>query len=162
MAAAGNSPWIPINRYVSAFGVALGLIFSSNKNLTAEVQYTLDPLVDQLATVTRSTTTATAILPNHGLSVGDSVVAKGPAPFAGTYAVAAVTDQDTFTFTVANSGSTGAQVQLIPLRVQVHADLTGKTADAVGNFAFPPTACRLTVTPYTAGYVDLDVVSAGK
>lgn len=163
LAAAGNSPWIPINRLTESFTIALGLVFSSNKNLTANVQYTLDPLVGQPCNITRSTTTATVKLTNHGLSVDDSVVVEGPAPFAGTYAVASITDQNTFTYTVDNSGATSASdARCTPLRVQAHPVLTGITDDQDSNFSAPPTACRLNVSSYTAGYVDLDVVSGGK
>ncbi len=160
----GNSAWIPLNRYATSIAIALGLIFSSNKNLTAAVQYTLDPLEPQDCNITRSTTTATLKLTNHGLSVNDSVVVSAAgAPLDGTYAVASVVDQNTITYTVANSGVTAAiQVQVIPLRVLVHPVLTGITANTDSNFSAPPTACRLSVSSYTAGYVDLDIVSGSK
>lgn len=164
LAAAGVSSWIPLNRYPSSYAVALALIFSSNKNLTANVQYSLDPLEGQPCNISRSTTTATLKLTNHGLSVDDSIiVSDADAPFAGTYAVASVSDQNTITYTVANSGATVAtDAKVIPLRVQLHSVLNTITADADSNFSFPPTCCRLYVSSYTAGYVDLDVVSATK
>jgi len=164
LSAAGTSPWIPINRYATSISIALGLIFSSNKNLTAAVQYTLDPLVDQPCNITRSTTTATLKLTNHGLSTSDSVVVSGAgAPLDGTYAVAGVTDQNTITYTVANSGATVAlSAMVIPLRVLTHPVLSGITSNTDSNFSYPPTACRLACTSYTAGYVDLDVISGSK
>ena len=165
LAAAGVSAWIPINRYATSIAIALGLIFSSNKNLTAAVQYTLDPLEAQDCNITRSTTTATLKLTNHGLSVGDSVVVSETQSTSldGTYPVAGVTDQNTITYTVANSGATEAiAAKVIPLRVMTHPVLTGITANTDSNFSAPPTACRLAVTSYTAGYVDLDVVSGSK
>lgn len=163
LTAAGNSQWIPINRYPSSFGIALGVVFSSNKNLTANVQYALDPLVAQPCNITRSTTTATLKLVNHGLSVDDSVVVtRAGAPLDGEFAVATVVDQDTITYTVANSGVTAAiDARVIPMRVQPHPVLTGLTADADSNFSVPPTAVRLNVSSYTAGYVDLNVISGG-
>lgn len=164
LSAAGVAPWIPLNRYSSTIAIALGVIFSTNKNLTAEVQYVTDPLVSQPCSISRSTTTATLTLTNHGLAVGDSVVVTGwDTLLDGVYAVGGVTNENVITFTVADVGATGsAGARVIPLRVQVHPTLTALTADAVGNFAYPPTACRLAVTSYTAGYVDLDVVSGGK
>jgi len=42
-----------------------------------------------------------------------------------------------------------------------HATITGKTASFDGNFAFPVTACRLNVTPYTSGTATLNVIQAG-
>lgn len=164
LSAAGNAPWIPLNRYATSISVMLGVIFSSNKNLTASVQYTNDPLVAQPCKISRSTTTATLILTNHGLSVDDSVVVTGAgAPLDGTYAVASVVDQNTITYTVANSGVTAPQSpQVIPLRVTLHEVLQGLTADLTSNFAYPPTACRLICSSYTAGYVDLNIVSGSK
>lgn len=160
LAAAGNSVWIPLNRYAKSIAIALGLVFSSNKNLTANVHYTLDPLVGQPCNLSRSTTTATLTLTNHGLSVDDSVVVdEAPAPFAGTYAVASVVDQNNITYTVVDSGATVAyDAKVKPLRVQLHPVLNAITADADSNFTVPPTACRLNVSSYTAGYVDLNVV----
>lgn len=165
LAAAGRSPWIPINRYATSISIALGLMFSSNKNLTAAVEYTLDPLERQDCNITRSTTTATLVLTNHGLSVGDSVVVSETQSTSldGTYAVASVVDQNTITYTVANSGATVAiGAKVVPLRVMTHPVLTGITANTDSNFSAPPTACRLAVTAYTAGYVDLDVISGSK
>lgn len=163
LSATGNAPWITINRYPSSFGVALGVVFSSNGNLTALVQYATDPLVAKACNITRVTTTATLKLTNHGLSVADSVVVTcAGAPLDGTYAVAGVTDQDTITYTVVDSGVAAAvDARVIPLRVQPHPVLDALTADADSNFSVPPTVVRLRCSAYTAGYVDLNVVSGG-
>lgn len=163
ISAAGSTNWVPIDRYPSSFSVALGVTFSSNKNLTVSVDYTLDPLVAQPCSITRSATTATLTLTNHGLSVADSVVVTGAgAPLDGTYAVAGVTDQNVITYTVANSGATVAvDVRVFPLRVTAHPVLNALTANADSNFSAPPTACRLRCSSYTAGYADLNIVSGG-
>lgn len=163
LGAAGYSAWIAMNRYPSSFTVALGLAFSSNKNLTANVQYALDPLVEQPCSITRSTTTATLTLVNHGLSVDDSIIVScAGAPLSGEYTVAGVTSQDVITYTVANSGVAAAvDAKVIPLRVQLHPVLQTITADADSNFSAPPTVARLYVSSYTAGYVDLNVISGG-
>lgn len=162
LVAAGYSAWIPLNWAAIDISILIGLVFSSNKNLTANVQYVSDPLVPQKGVnITRSTTTATLKLTNHGLSVDDSVVVSdAPAPFAGVYTVASVVDQNTITYTVANSGAASAtDASAIPMRVQPHPVLTTITADADSNFAYPPTAVRLYVSSYTAGYVDMNIVS---
>lgn len=41
-----------------------------------------------------------------------------------------------------------------------HTSLTGKTANADGNYAYPVTAVRLNVTAYTNGSVKLTVLQA--
>ena len=42
-----------------------------------------------------------------------------------------------------------------------HATLTAKTASSDGNYAFPVTAVRLNVTPWTSGTATLQVIQAG-
>jgi hypothetical protein len=42
-----------------------------------------------------------------------------------------------------------------------HATLAAKTASADGNYAFPVTAIRLNVTPYTSGTATMNLVQAG-
>ena len=164
LSAAGNAPWIPLNRYGTSIAIQLGVIFSSNKNLTASVQYTNDLLVDKPAQFSRSTTTMTITLANHGLSVNDSVIVKGIGQgYDGTYAVASVVDQDNFTYTVTDAGPTaGVTIYVIPLRVTLHEVLQGLTANLTSNFTNPPTACRLICSSYTAGYVDLNVIPGSK
>jgi len=64
-------------------------------------------------TVTRSGTTATATKANHGWQVGDKIYVSGESPFGyGTYTITA-TSTNTFDFTVANSGSTSALVDIV-------------------------------------------------
>lgn len=59
-----------------------------------------------LTDLSRTTTTATATKTGHGYATGDTVFLPSTvaAPFAGTYTITVV-DDDTYTFTVANSGS---------------------------------------------------------
>lgn len=166
MAAAGVTPWIPLDTYDTSIAILLGLNFSSNKNLSVDVEYSTDPLVAQPCTITRSTTTATLKLQNHGLSTNDSiVVSQAGAPLDGVYQVASVTDQNTITYTVANSGATtsaGTNAQVIPLRVAKHPVLTTITANADSNFSVPPSVVRGNCTSYTAGYCDLNVRTGSK
>lgn len=42
-----------------------------------------------------------------------------------------------------------------------HSTLTAKTASADGNYAFPVSAIRLNVTPYTSGTATFNVMQAG-
>jgi hypothetical protein len=42
-----------------------------------------------------------------------------------------------------------------------HATLTGRTASADGNYAYPVVAIRLNVTPYTSGSAVMTVLAAG-
>lgn len=161
------SDWIPLNRYVSAFGVGFGVKLSDGATLTYSVQHTFDDLYERTDVfgLTRSGTTATAVKVNHGLSVGDWVYPTAcGAPFDGEYSVATVVDADTFTFTVDNSGATARSPGgwLQTARVFNHADIAGETASADGNYQFPPRACRLNVSAYTDGFADLTVISAGK
>jgi hypothetical protein len=164
--AAGPSAWVPLNTYATSIAILLGVVFSSNKNLTVDVEYSSDQLVPQDCKITRSTTTATLTLTNHGLSVGDSiVVSQAGAPLDGTYAVASVTNQNVITYTVANSGVTttqGKNAQVIPLRISDHPVLSALTANADSNFTVPPSVVRLTCTAFTAGYADLNIRSGSK
>lgn len=180
LAAAGLSPWIPVNRLQVAFGLALNVKFSSNKNLTCSVQYTLDDpnstAVDagfstankmQGFSMSRTAANLTITKTNHGLSVGDWAQAWGcgGAPLNDEWrSVASITDQNNFVVTVANSGliaiadpNTG---WLQTARVNPHATLAALTADASGNLAFPVWGVRLNVSAYTAGYVDLEVLQS--
>lgn len=162
LSAAGFSPWIPLNR-MTEFGVGLGCVLSSNGNLTYSVQHTFDELWDrQLCVMSRSTTSLSITLANHGLSVASWAKITGGSIWDGEYAVASITDQNTFVVTVANTGATSGLFWVQKARVFDHDDLDDETASADGNYEFPPRACRLIVTAYTAGYVDLTVIQAGK
>jgi hypothetical protein len=146
------------------FGVGLSYVPSTNANLTCKVQHTFDSLRDfKHVYLSRSTTTATLLYPNHGLSVGDYVnVQRAPAPFAGEFTVAGVTDENNITYTVANSGATAARGDAILARLFDHDFMTAMTTSKVdGNYAFPPEACRLLCSSYTAGYADLLLIQAG-
>lgn len=168
LSAEGNSNWIVLDQYATSYSVALSLVFSSNANMTCNVQYTMDdPFNEQFmfTAPTRVTTTATLTLTNHGLTAADSIKVIGSGdPFDGTYAVATVTNQNVITYTVANSGlATGNRGgRVIVYRVQPHPVLTTITADADSNFTSPPRAVRFNCSVYTAGYCDFTVVQASK
>lgn len=157
-----TSAWIPIDKIRNPTSISLGCTITEGASATYKVQHTFDNAMatTDVGSITRVTTTATATVPEHGLSVGDSVIVEGAgAPFDGTYAVASVTNANVFTYTVANSGLTTAQVgaRIALLRVFDHASVTGKTTKSDGNYAYPVGAVRLNVTTYASGKVTLAV-----
>lgn len=166
--ALGFTEWVVLDQYVRGFVVGLGAKMSSNGNLTYSVEHTFDPVMTPYSplTITRTTTVATiTFTTNHGLSVADFVRIIGAgAPFEGSYAVATVPDQTSVTVTVADAGPTSvpSSTKIVTARIFPHTTLVAKTASADGNYVAPPIACRLNVTAYTGGYVDLTVVQAGK
>lgn len=160
VSSAASSAWIPLDRYQSSFSVSLAGVISSGATLTWKVEHTFgNVLRPEPCSISRSTTTATLSYTNHGLSVGDSIIVSGGgSPFDGTYAVASVVDANTLTYTVTNTGSTLVSARVCLLPVFDHETLVGQTTDADGNYAFPCTACRLTVTAYTSGFVRLTAI----
>lgn len=166
LSAAGFGAWLPLDQYDTNSNVGLAVVLSSNKNLTYTVDYTYDNVLQQTVptALTRSTTTATATIANHGLSVNDYIgIRSAGAPFDGDYAVASVVDQNNVTFTVANSGPTAAALGFFAViaRVFNHIVLAGLTASADSNFSTAVAACRLRISSYTAGYADLIVRQGG-
>lgn len=159
------SRWVPTSyRSQSTFGVALGCVISSGAVLTYSVQHTFDQIYapQKNWSGSRTTTTVTITKTNHGLTAADwwKTDPAATAPFAGEFAVASVVDADNFTYTVANSGATTAGFGVYEGaggRVFAHSSIAAKSASADGNYAFPPTACRLIVTAYTSGFVDMTV-----
>lgn len=165
-AAAGNSAWAPTNYLQKPFSVSLGASITSGAVLTYKVQHTFDDpqKVRPITSLVRAGTVATVVDPDHRLSVGDSlnVMNTGDANLDGSSIdVASVVDANTYTYTVANTGilvpAAPWNVRIVSLRVFDHAQMTGLSARADGNYAFPIGACRIKVTAYTSGKVDLEV-----
>ncbi|MDX2059943.1 MAG: hypothetical protein SFV24_19190 [Gemmatimonadales bacterium] len=155
------SPWVPVNRLQQSFSVDLGVLFHTGASLTVKAQYTLDILQPQTCTWTRSGTTLTVNLPNHGLSTADSVIAQElAAGLDGTYTPASIVDANNFTLTVTDTGPLGGQGKFTPLRVFDHASLTGLTARASGSLGSPVSAVRLIPTAYVSGIAELVVSQA--
>lgn len=159
LSAAGNSTWVGVNNRAYVLGIGIGCSVSSAASLTYSVQHTFDDLALVVpCSITRTTTTATVTLANHGLSVGDDIiVSNAGAPLDGEFSVAAVTDANTFTYAVANSGVTKAKYTagIVTLRVFPHSTLVLQTARADGNYEFPPSAFRLNVSVYSSGSVTM-------
>ena len=163
LAAAGVSPWVPLDYIGLAFGIGLGFsVDSAASGISAKVQHTFSDLAPHPVTFAQAATTVTITDPLHDLITGDSAVILGSAPYAttgfdGTYPVT-VTGVNTYTVTVTPSQSASGQLQVATLRVFDHPTMTGMTARADGNYAFPVKAVRLNVTAWTAGRAILDLI----
>lgn len=168
LSSATFSPWIKLNwRPTASYAIGLGVLLTSGASLTYSVQHTFDNIYVPTKewSGSRTTTTVTVTKTAHGMSVADWVQVDAPAtaPFAGTFAIAAITDADNFTYTVANSGATSVvwgSADIHTARVLPHSTLAAKTASADGNYAFPAIACRLIISSYTSGSATLTVVQS--
>lgn len=152
MAATGNSPWAMF----SGGDVNVGVTLTPAASLTYTVQFTYSDLNRKIqGTFTRSGTTMTVSATDHGLSTSDSVILTSDAPTDAnsnaTYTPAGITDANTFTVTVANSGPTAGQCWVTPLNVIATTDMATKTAAAYGSYRGPITAGRLNVSIYASG-----------
>lgn len=161
------SRWIPINwRARGGFAIGLSVKLTSGASLTYSVQHTFDnPWTSSIDwSAARTTTTGTITKIAHKLSASDWVQFDSATPFNAAYAVATISDADTFTVTVANSGATAVvwgSSQIHTARVFNHQNLVSKTASDYDNYAFPARACRLIVTTWASGSAELTVVEAG-
>ncbi len=171
---ATKSAWIPLNTKKPTFGTGLFVGLTGTVDLTYTVQHAVPtntngdhkPISGNdagvLSKLTRVTTTATLVWPDHGMTTADSIVVEGGGgSFEGTFAIAGITDANTLTYTVTNSGITVAQdgFRVMLLKVFNHDTLASKTTSDDGNYAFPVPFCRLSVTPYTSGKATLVIVS---
>lgn len=163
LSAAGNSRWIPLDWARPNAKVALIARISSGASLTYQVQHTQDGarVPERLVTISRTTTTATVTDTAHKLTTGDSVIIRGSGSTnldseAGVDIT--VSDANTYTYTVANSGATAASAFLRQMRVQPHETMTAQTGNDDANYEFVPVACRLRVTTYASGSVGLTVL----
>lgn len=86
--------------------LAAGTTSASEPTWPTKVHKTTPPSTGYF---TRSTTTLTATVNDHGLSAANVVYLSG-IPTEGIYTVASVIDENTFTVTVANSGATSGQL----------------------------------------------------
>jgi hypothetical protein len=109
--------------------------------------------------IARSTTTATVTSPNHGLSVGDLIIVdQSVAPFIGTFKVASITDLNTYTYTVANSGATSANATIYGLRT-IATTIATATASADATITQPLKAVMISISSYTGtGQVSFQVI----
>ena len=160
LSASGASQWAPVNCYSEG---PIGLYFdiTSGATLTSKVQLTADDLIDdKYCAIAQSGTTATLVLFDHGLSVGDSVVVMGahPADLDGERTVVSVVSVNIVTYTATNSATRAVEARAIPLRVFDHASMSAMTAKTQGSQATPVTGIRLNNTAYTDGTATLRII----
>jgi hypothetical protein len=177
LSAAGDSTWIVPHPLPISTQIGLALTFTSNANLTANVQYTYDDTMQtpRLVTLARAATVLTITDNNHGLNVGDAIQLSNPAadpnniwdgggPGGTPYNIATIVDQNNYTVTVANSGSAAGGGAVRSFRLFLHPTL--KAISGVppvridGSLGWPLGAIRLNVSAYTAGSVTLTVQEA--
>jgi hypothetical protein len=162
-AATGSTPWHRTDDRQSPFNLGFSVDVQGTGTYTVEHGFANFNEV-KMPGLTRTTTTATAKLPFHGLQVGDSLVVWGAgAPFDGTFPVAAVTDANNVTYTVANSGaSTGdPDAKCITIRVFPHSSVATQTTSKDGNYAFPVNCVRCTCTVAGTGRYAFHVNQGG-
>jgi len=155
VAAAAISPWIPLNR--RSWG-SVGFTVNPQNSAagTYDVEFTesnLNTVLD-FTPISRSTTVLTVSLVNHGLIVGDDVIVAGSIDYDGEQTVASVVDADSFTITVAASG-TARKAKIIPI---IADDLTGFTAATgknSGEIDASVVAIRLNCTNSTTAAHDI-------
>lgn len=167
LSAAGNSAWLPIDYRQVPFALALAVNLSQAANLTVDVQFAFDRPNYRTVLISRVGTTATVTDVAHQLKTGDSIIVQGAgSPFdtdANAGADITVTGNDTYTYTVANSGPTFAQpdMKLRSFRPQTHATLTAITGAGQrvsGSITSPVTAVRLKTSAFVAGVAELTAV----
>ena len=174
VSAAGQSPWLFVDsrRYNGRFNASLAVTLSQAATLTYTVELTYDQNSkerDQQVSISRAATVATITLNDHGLQVGDSVVLfdsnftthSPESNFEGVFQVATTPTDNTYTITVANTGTTSGIARQRSFRVFNHPTLQGDTADEGGVQNEPVTAVRLNVTSYTGGSAQLTVLQQG-
>lgn len=161
LAAAGSSPWVPVNELQNMFQIGLGAYITSGASLTYNVQHTFDDFsIDarKPVTISRTTVTATVTDPDHRLSTNDNVFIEGSGvtQFDGSHDITYI-NANSYSFTVANSGATADVGPTFVKRFHVypHALMTLLTARGDGNYAFNIKALRLNVSTYVSGKVDL-------
>lgn len=176
LSAAGNSPWMIPHPLAIATAIGLALTFSTDANLTANVQYTYDdPQQNPRAvTLARAAGVLTITDAGHLLSAGDSVylsnpnndvnniwgadTSGSPNPSKGvgtSYDVATVVDQNNYTVVVANAGSVAGTGFVRTYRLFTHATLKAITGA-------PPARIDGAITSIGAFRLNLSAFAAGK
>lgn len=162
LSALGSTDWIRVSHLTGAFAVGIGVNLSNGAVLTYSIQHTFDsPTLFIDATIARVTTVATVTFANsHGKAVGDSIVIEnsGDTNLDGTFAIASVPTTTTLTYTVADTGIASASVKAALFSVFNNDGLTAQTASEDGNYAFPPSMVRLTITAYTGGEATVNFI----
>lgn len=166
-----RSEWIRLNNrggiVGSDFNTTVTAWPAANNGASVfSVEYTdSEPEDFKRVTITRSTTTATLTLENHGLAAGDCIVVRGAlngnnqeTNFNGTYQVATVPSDDTLTYTVADTGAASARAEAVMLKVDVLDGGSALSAKTTLNVFSPVTMVRLNQTASDAN--ELAFISA--
>jgi len=166
LAAVGNSEFVPLDYIQHPFQVTIAGLLSSTGNFTWNVQYTYDEMnkdASEPVTIARAGTTATVNWTDHGMVTGDSVIISdsGSSNLDSLQSAAGrpiaqditVTNDNVFTYPVANSGATtdNGYARAMRFRMFPHAVLTALTIRQDSNFNLPCKALRFKITAYTAG-----------
>lgn len=157
---------VPLNAKQRPFGASVTVTVPSTITTPGFTVYqTISDIfaAPSLVTISRALTVATVTLADHGLNVGDAVqVSQAGAPLDGTFLVASVTNNNTFTYTVTNSGVTasGQFAGLVPMKLTPVSALATKTATTATSLSAPVTALVLDVTGYAGGtgYITLEAI----
>jgi hypothetical protein len=169
------TPWIKHDIYQTPFNLTLTALWDSVLGATMGVQYISDDqsqTSERPVTVTQAGTTTATVTDygpstinggpanaswggpfGHGLQTGDQVWLEGTQ--AGidsglqSYTVT-VTSQTQYTITVPLSQTINVSARVTSGRIFTHATLTGITARATGNYAFPVWASRAICTAFSS------------
>lgn len=181
VSSATNSGWVFVDsRRYTEQQIGFEVSLSQLATLTYDVEYTVDQNSKERwnnVSITRAAGVATVTLADHGLKVGDNVQLfdsnyTNHSPntnFEGSFDVASVPTDDTFTIAVAASGDTTGIARAITFSVVDHPTVNGETTAQQGSFN--PAASddmpavisgvRLNVTAYTDGAATLKVLQSG-
>ena len=155
VAAGAIGTWIPVNR--RSFG-NIGFTVAPNTSATGtyDVQFTESNIqrgTDNVV-LSRSTTTLTVNLVNHGLVVGDEARIVQSTDYDAFHVVATVVDADSFTATVAASG-TSVRGTVIPIVVDDVSGFSGAAGKQSGIVDASVVAVRLDATGISSAPIDI-------
>ena len=161
------SPWVRMNNATEDYSAGFRFTPSSGASGTYSIQNTLSNPEDfQRATFSRSTTTLTITLVDHGLSAGDGVNLRGSDwDQTGGYSlnVASAADADTITVTVADSGAAAGSCEVAPLRIEDFTDFSAVSGVQQGSTSGGVQMIRAAVAggSYASGKGVLEVTQSG-
>lgn len=163
-----RSDWARLNYHggINEFNATVVVTPESSNTATWTVEATISQFEPQYHVYwTRAATTATVTYSRHGLRAADSVVlvCGRESNLTGTFQVATVPDDDTFTITVTDTGATSGRAQAAFLKVFDLTDLTAVTGEGFGQVFAPVTGIRLNTTASTGGKKNyMEVVEANR
>lgn len=151
----GNSGLLTVDYRQRPFNLTARVTVPSTETATYSVYESLDdPEAQVLATASRTTTVATVTSTNHALNVADWVLVRDQGSvFSGLFQVASVTDKNTFTYTVANSGATASSAffNYAPIRSIVPSAFSAKTATVESTWVAPIRCLIMLISAHSVG-----------